>query len=42
MKFSQRHIGISSSEQKYMLDYLGLDNIDSLIRQTIPESIQMK
>ena len=42
MKFSQRHIGISNTEQKYMLDYLGLDNIDSLIRKTIPESIQMK
>ena len=42
MKFSQRHIGVSSSEQKYMLDYLGLDNLDSLIRKTIPESIQMK
>ena len=42
MKFSQRHIGVSSSEEKYMLDYLGLDNLDSLIRKTIPESIQMK
>ena len=42
MKFSQRHIGISNTEQKYMLDYLGLDNIDSLIRKTIPEIIQMK
>jgi len=42
MMFSQRHIGISNSEQKYMLDYLGLENIDSLIRKTIPESIQMK
>ena len=42
MKFSQRHIGISNTEQKYILDYLGLDNIDSLIRKTIPESIQMK
>ena len=31
MKFSQRHIGVSSSEEKYMLDYLGLDNLDSLI-----------
>ena len=42
MKFSQRHIGVSSSEEKYMLDYLGLDSLDSLIRKTIPKSIKMK
>ena len=41
MKFSQRHIGTTKSEEKYMLDYLGLENIDSLINKTIPKSIRM-
>ena len=41
MKFSQRHIGISSSDEKYMLDFLGIDKIDTLISQTIPDDIRM-
>ena len=41
MKFYQRHIGTTKSEEKYMLDYLGLENIDSLINKTIPKSIRM-
>lgn len=40
MKFSQRHIGISSSDEKYMLDFLGIDKIDTLISQTIPDDIR--
>ena len=40
MKFSQRHIGISSSEEKYMLDFLGIDKIETLISKTIPEDIR--
>ena len=42
MKFSQRHIGISSSDEKYMLDFLGIDKIDTLISQTIPKDIRIK
>ena len=41
MKFSKRHIGISSSDEKYMLDFLGIDKIDTLISKTIPEDIRM-
>ena len=41
MKFSERHIGISSSDEKYMLDFLGIDKIDTLISQTIPDDIRM-
>ena len=42
MKFSQRHIGVSSSEQKYMLDYLGLDNLDSLISIILFATLEIK
>ena len=42
MKFSQRHIGISSSDEKYMLDFLGIDKIDTLIGQTIPDDNKSK
>ena len=37
--FSDRHIGISSTDEKAMLDFLGLENLDHLIEQTIPEEI---
>ena len=37
--FSDRHIGISSPDEKAMLDFLGLENLDHLIEQTIPEEI---
>ena len=40
MKFSQRHIGISSNDEKYMLEYLGAKNINELINKTIPEDIR--
>ena len=41
MKFSQRHIGISSNDEKYMLEYLGAKNINELINKTIPENIRI-
>ena len=37
--FSDRHIGISSTDEKAMLDFLGLENLDHLIEQTIPKEI---
>ena len=37
--FSDRHIGISSTDEKAMLDFLGLKNLDHLIEQTIPKEI---
>ena len=40
MKFSQRHIGISSNDEKYMLEFLGAKNINELINKTIPENIR--
>ena len=40
MKFSQRHIGISSDDEKYMLEFLGFKNLNELINKTIPENIR--
>ncbi len=37
--FSDRHIGISSTDEKVMLDFLGLKSLDHLIEQTIPKEI---
>ncbi len=37
--FSQRHIGPDNTEQKAMLTALGLDTLDQLVEQTVPESI---
>ena len=38
-KFSDRHIGISSTDEKAMLDFLGLKSLNHLIEQTIPKEI---
>ena len=38
--FAQRHIGPNQEEIKTMLHKLGLDSIDQLIKQVIPESIR--
>ena len=38
-KFSDRHIGISSTDEKAMLDFLGLKSLNQLIEQTIPKEI---
>jgi len=37
--FAHRHIGTSSEECKTMLDFLGLDSVDALMKQTIPANI---
>lgn len=40
--FIARHIGPSATEQQAMLDELGVADLDQLISQTVPESIQVK
>ena len=40
--FSSRHIGISNEQKNYMLDSLGLDSIEHLISETIPNNIRLK
>ena len=38
--FTVRHIGSNPEQVAAMLEELGLDSLDELIRQTVPESIQ--
>jgi len=40
--FSRRHIGSNQADQKEMLNQLGFESIDQLIRKTLPESIRTK
>jgi glycine dehydrogenase len=40
-RFSTRHIGTGSAEQKHMLDTLGYDSVDALVRAAVPASIQV-
>ncbi len=40
--FIQRHIGPSEKEQKKMLQELGYDSLDELIKKTVPEKILFK
>lgn len=39
--FERRHIGISESELHSMLDLIGVDTIDQLVDETIPDNIRM-
>ena len=41
-EFIQRHIGPSESEQRKMLDDLGLSTIDELVREIVPDSILLR
>ena len=41
-KFSDRHIGISKADEKLMIDYLGVGNINQLIDETIPDEIRLE
>ena len=38
--FQRRHIGPSENDQKQMLDFIGVDSLDQLINETIPEDIR--
>ncbi|MBP9198112.1 MAG: hypothetical protein KBF35_10615 [Saprospiraceae bacterium] len=40
--FAKRHIGISSTEINDMLNVIGVDSLDQLIDETVPDSIRMK
>ncbi len=41
-KFVERHIGPRDYEIKSMLSSLGLENIDELIKETVPDNIRLK
>lgn len=41
-QFALRHLGNSSDDVKQMLDYIGVESLDSLIDQTIPSAIRMQ
>ncbi len=40
-QFDERHIGITSTTQQTMLKALGYEDLDSLINDTVPESIRL-
>ena len=40
--FSQRHIGPNAAQIKEMLDVVGVDSIDELIDQTVPNNIRLQ
>lgn len=40
--FALRHIGPRENDQKLMLDALGLNTLDELIQETIPDDIRLK
>ncbi len=40
--FQIRHIGPNSTEQKQMLDTIGINSLDQLIYETIPEDIRLQ
>ena len=42
MSFSNRHIGINKDSEKIMLDYLGVNDTETLIKETIPHEIRLK
>ena len=41
-RFSARHMGPSEKELSQMLSVIGVDSLDQLINETIPEKIRMK
>ena len=40
--FSDRHIGISEADEKSMKDFLGVESLEQLIQETIPDEIRTK
>lgn len=40
--FADRHIGTDAAAQRTMLDALGYDSVDALLRRAVPASIQVK
>lgn len=41
-KFLNRHIGPSDIETKEMLDLIGVNSLDQLINETVPQQIRLK
>ena len=41
-KFSDRHIGIPEVDEKSMKDFLGVESLEQLIQETIPDEIRTK
>ncbi|MFN5209046.1 MAG: aminomethyl-transferring glycine dehydrogenase [Bacteroidota bacterium] len=41
-QFQHRHIGPSAAEQKDMLQAIGVNSVETLISQTVPEGIRLK
>ena len=41
-KFEQRHLGKSAEEMKTMLSVIGVNSLDQLIDQTLPDAIRLK
>ncbi len=39
--FKFRHIGPNEDDQREMLDFLGVNNMDQLIEETIPDDIRL-
>jgi len=40
--FALRHIGPREDDQKLMLESLGLDSMEQLIYETVPDDIRLK
>ena len=40
--FVRRHIGPDEAEQRAMLDFLGLEDLDALVDQTVPKAIRQR
>ncbi len=40
-RFISRHVGPDAAEQRHMLDVLGADSLDELMRQAVPASIRL-
>ena len=40
--FSSRHIGVNTVDANAMLEAIGLDSIDQLIHETLPDGIKLE
>ena len=40
-QYVERHIGSNDAEQQHMLETIGVDSLDTLVKQTVPENIRL-
>ena len=40
--FAKRHIGIKEEDLQHMLATIGVDNLEQLINETLPDDIRLK